>query len=117
MSAARRLRGGRSAAGRVAATGPSPRDGTYARRALRGDARFPLLTPPGSGRARHRGERRLLPRHRGEPGFGHCVTGDSYNGGAEFTRERIGRLMPGRLRAGGPVTSRAGVERLAADSC
>ncbi|MFF8477750.1 hypothetical protein [Streptomyces sp. NPDC015414] len=49
--------------------------------------------------------------------FGHCVTGDSDDGRAEFTRERIGRLRPGRLRAGGPVTSRAGVERLAADSC
>ncbi|MGQ4415994.1 hypothetical protein ACN6LA_001417 [Streptomyces sp. SAS_269] len=84
---------------------------------LHGDADFPLSTPPGSWRARHRGERRLLPRHRYELGFGHYVTGDSYNGKVEFTGERIGRLRPGQVWADGRVMSRAGFEKLAADSC
>ncbi|MFJ3717681.1 hypothetical protein [Streptomyces sp. NPDC090057] len=97
--------------------GPVTTGGDVRQEGLHGDADFPLFTPPGSRRARHRGERRLLPRHRCEPGFGHYATGDSYNGRVEFTGERIGRLRPGQVWADGRVTGRAGFERLAAGSC
>ncbi|MEV6836074.1 hypothetical protein AB0N17_16415 [Streptomyces sp. NPDC051133] len=84
---------------------------------LHGDAGFPLFSPPARWRARYRGERRLLPRHRYTLGFGHYVTGDSYNAVVDFTTERIARLRPGQVWADGRVMSRRAFERLAADSC
>ncbi|GGW19758.1 hypothetical protein GCM10018980_24390 [Streptomyces capoamus] len=84
---------------------------------LHGDAEFPLFDPPAKWGARHRGTRRLLARHHYRLGFGHYVTGDSYNAFVEFTGERIRRLRPGQVWADGRVMSPRAFERLAADSC
>lgn len=85
--------------------------------ALHGDAEFPLFAPPGRWKARHRGAQRLLPGHRYVLGFGHYVTGDSYNAIVTFTGERIERLGPGQVWADGRAMSPGAFERLARDSC
>ncbi|MFF7983799.1 hypothetical protein ACFZDK_32590 [Streptomyces sp. NPDC007901] len=82
-----------------------------------GDAGFPLFSPPAKWRARHRGAQKLLPRHHYTLGFGHYVTGDSYNGIADFTTEQITALKPGQVWADGRAMSLGEFERLAEDSC
>ncbi|MFJ3308084.1 hypothetical protein ACIPSA_34370 [Streptomyces sp. NPDC086549] len=84
---------------------------------LSGDAEFPLFSPPDAWRARHRGAQRLLPKHRYSLGFGHYVTGDSYNGIVEFSAEDIGRLKPGQVWADDRAMSLGEFEKLAEDSC
>ncbi|MFJ4525085.1 hypothetical protein ACIP4Y_29720 [Streptomyces sp. NPDC088810] len=84
---------------------------------LHGDAEFPLFGPPAGWRARHRGKQELLPRRHYVLGFGHYVSGDSYNGVVEFTGEQIGRLRPGQVWADDRVMSLRAFERLAADAC
>ncbi len=84
---------------------------------LRGTADFPLFAPPAGWAARHRGPRRLLPRHHYVLGFGQYTGGDSYNGTVEFTTEQLARLRPGQVWADGRVLSGQEFERLAADSC
>ena len=105
--------------GRARGAGDGPATTGWNARAegLHGDARFPLFTPPGDWHARHRGKQELQPRHTYVLGFGHYVTGDSYNGVVEFTSEQIGRLRPGQVRADGRPMSRHAFERLAEDSC
>ncbi|MEU2053720.1 hypothetical protein [Streptomyces bungoensis] len=102
---------------RGGADGPVTTGWDSRREKLRGDADFPLFAPPGRWRARHRGTQELLPRHHYVLGFGHYVTGDSYNAVAEFTTERIGRLRPGQIWADGRAMSPRAFERLADDSC
>ncbi|WP_309500429.1 hypothetical protein [Streptomyces shenzhenensis] len=82
-----------------------------------GDARFPLFSPPGTWRARHRGAQKLLPRHHYTLSFGHYLTGDSYNGIADFTTEQITALRPGQVWADGRVMGLGEFEKLAEDSC
>ncbi|MFE0510668.1 hypothetical protein [Streptomyces sp. NPDC058964] len=84
---------------------------------LSGDADFPLFSPPAAWKARHRGERRLLPGHRYTLAFGHYVTGDSYNGIVGFSAEDIAGLKPGRVWADDRAMSLGEFERLAEDSC
>ncbi|MGQ5639844.1 MULTISPECIES: hypothetical protein [unclassified Streptomyces] len=87
------------------------------REGLRGDAEFPLFAPPGHWHARHRGRQELLPGHDYTLGFGHYVTGDSYNAVVEFTAGQIARLRPGQVWADGRAMSRRSFERLAEESC
>lgn len=84
---------------------------------LRGDADFPLFSPPADWKARHRGAQRLLPKHHYSLTFGHYVTGDSYNGIADFSAENIAKLKPGQVWADGRAMSRGAFEKRAADSC
>ncbi|GGW74678.1 hypothetical protein GCM10010503_60420 [Streptomyces lucensis JCM 4490] len=102
---------------RGAGDGPVTTGWDTRKKGLHGDTGFPLFAPPEDWKARHRGARRLLPRHRYVLGFGHYVTGDSYNAVVEFTTEQIARLGPGRVWADGRAMSLAEFERLAADSC
>ncbi|MDV9169858.1 hypothetical protein R6V09_06865 [Streptomyces sp. W16] len=84
---------------------------------LRGDADFPLFSPPAAWRARHRGEQRLLPKHHYSLRFGHYITSDSYNGIVDFTTEQITALKPGQVWADDKAMSLGEFEKLAEDSC
>ncbi|MFF9584193.1 hypothetical protein [Streptomyces achromogenes] len=84
---------------------------------LRGDTDFPLFAPPAGWGARHRGPRRLLPRHHYVLRFGQYSGGDARNGTVEFTTEQVGRLKPGQVWADGRAMSGREFERLASDSC
>ncbi|MEU9441810.1 hypothetical protein AB0D42_13015 [Streptomyces sp. NPDC048304] len=84
---------------------------------LHGDTEFPLFAPPAGLHARHRGKQELLPGHDYTVGFGHYVTGDSYNAVVEFTAAQIARLRPGQVWADGRAMSLGSFERLAEESC
>ncbi|MEU0968529.1 hypothetical protein ABZ357_25010 [Streptomyces sp. NPDC005917] len=84
---------------------------------LSGDAEFPLFSPPARWRARHRGTQQLLAGHRYTLSFGHYVTGDSYNGIADFSAEDVERLKHGQVWADGRAMSLGEFEKLAEDSC
>ncbi|MEV6485328.1 hypothetical protein [Streptomyces sp. NPDC051576] len=84
---------------------------------LSGDAEFALFSPPATWQARHRGEQRLLPKHHYVLSFGHYITGDSYNGIAAFSTEKITALKPGQVWADDRAMSLGEFEKLAEDSC
>ena len=82
-----------------------------------GDAGFPLFSPPDAWRARHRGAQHLVAGHSYRLAFGHYITGDAYNGIADFSAEDIARLRPGQVWADGRAMSLRAFERLAEDAC
>ncbi|WP_199827472.1 hypothetical protein [Streptomyces xylophagus] len=84
---------------------------------LSGDAEFALFSPPVAWKARHRGAQRLQPKYHYSLGFGHYITGDSYNGIVDFTTEQITALEPGQVWADGRAMSLGEFEKLAEDSC
>ncbi|MCT9007182.1 hypothetical protein [Streptomyces rhizosphaerihabitans] len=97
--------------------GPATTGWDVRKEELSGDAEFPLFSPPGTWRARHRGARRLLPGHHYSLGFGHYVTGDSYNGVVDFSTGDIAALKPGQVWADDRAMSLGEFEKLAEDSC
>ncbi|MFF7174527.1 MULTISPECIES: hypothetical protein [Streptomyces] len=103
--------------GSVGDDGPVTTGWSVKRTRLSGDADFPLFSPPAAWDARHRGARRLLPQHHYTLGFGHYVTGDSYNGIVTFTTADLDALTPGQVWADSRAMSRHDFEKLAEDSC
>ncbi|MFF4350773.1 hypothetical protein [Streptomyces sp. NPDC001530] len=102
---------------RGAENGPATTGWDVKKDELRGDADFPLFSPPDAWKARHRGEQRLLPDHDYVLRFGHYITGDSYNGIVEFSAEDIAALKPGQVWADDRAMSLGEFEKLAEDSC
>ncbi|MGI5458205.1 hypothetical protein ACQEWB_34515 [Streptomyces sp. CA-249302] len=97
--------------------GPSVTGWGVKKENLKGDADFPLFSPPTAWQARQHGARRLLPKHHYTLVFAHYVTGDSYNGVVDFSTEDVGKLKPGQVWADGRVMSPGEFEELAEDSC